>query len=155
MTAESVVECDYRHSMIAGYKVARGTGQPDPHRVCLRRLARQPPKPAVQIETRPMRPPRQGRQRDVLTQPGVDDDEELEQLAGSRRHDRTVPIKRHHRLTVLALSRCPTDAGTNWTTVGWPDGGATGSRDLYLRFTGGSGHVFNLDWRGFAGVSMR
>jgi hypothetical protein len=64
MTAESVVECDYRHSTVAGYQVARGTSQPDPRRVRLRRLARQPPEPAVQIETRPVGPSRQGRQRD-------------------------------------------------------------------------------------------
>ncbi|MCI4061302.1 family 43 glycosylhydrolase [Micromonospora sp. R77] len=35
-----------------------------------------------------------------------------------------------------------------WTDTTCPVSGATGTRDLYLRFTGGSGYLFNLDnWR--------
>lgn len=38
-----------------------------------------------------------------------------------------------------------------WTTVTCPVSGATGTRDLYLRFTGGSGNLFNVNWWQFAG----
>ncbi|MDA1362310.1 carbohydrate-binding protein [Glycomyces luteolus] len=31
-----------------------------------------------------------------------------------------------------------------------PVSGATGTRDLYLNFTGGSGFLFNVDWWQFA-----
>ncbi|MFD5315378.1 glycoside hydrolase family 43 protein [Streptomyces sp. NPDC127098] len=37
-----------------------------------------------------------------------------------------------------------------WTTVSCPVTGATGTRDLYLRFTGGSGFLFNVNWWQFA-----
>ncbi|MFI1992953.1 glycoside hydrolase family 43 protein [Actinoplanes sp. NPDC020271] len=37
-----------------------------------------------------------------------------------------------------------------WTTVTCPVSGATGTQDLYLRFTGGSGYLFNVDWWRFA-----
>ncbi|MEU4690035.1 glycoside hydrolase family 43 protein [Actinoplanes sp. NPDC023714] len=37
-----------------------------------------------------------------------------------------------------------------WTTVSCPVSGATGTRDVYLRFTGGSGYLFNVDWWRFA-----
>ncbi|GAA2274295.1 glycoside hydrolase family 43 protein [Glycomyces scopariae] len=33
-----------------------------------------------------------------------------------------------------------------WTSVTCPVSGATGTQDLYLRFTGGSGYLFNVDW---------
>jgi hypothetical protein len=33
-----------------------------------------------------------------------------------------------------------------WTTVSCPVSGATGTRDLYLRFAGGSGYLFNVNW---------
>ncbi|WP_228986509.1 family 43 glycosylhydrolase [Micromonospora sp. DH13] len=33
-----------------------------------------------------------------------------------------------------------------WQTVSCPVTGATGTQDLYLRFTGGSGNLFNLNW---------
>lgn len=43
-----------------------------------------------------------------------------------------------------------TVAGTggwqNWTSVTCPVSGATGTRDLYLRFAGGSGYLLNLNW---------
>ncbi len=32
-----------------------------------------------------------------------------------------------------------------------PVSGATGTQDLYLRFTGGSGSLFNVNWWQFAG----
>ncbi|THV30313.1 family 43 glycosylhydrolase [Glycomyces paridis] len=33
-----------------------------------------------------------------------------------------------------------------WTTISCPVSGAAGTKDLYLRFTGGSGSLFNVDW---------
>ncbi|MFG1949381.1 family 43 glycosylhydrolase [Nonomuraea sp. NPDC048826] len=33
-----------------------------------------------------------------------------------------------------------------WSSVTCPVSGATGTRDLYLRFAGGSGYLLNLDW---------
>ena len=33
-----------------------------------------------------------------------------------------------------------------WTTVSCAVNGATGTRDLFLRFTGGSGFLFNVNW---------
>ena len=33
-----------------------------------------------------------------------------------------------------------------WTTVSCPVSGATGIHDLYLKFTGGSGYLFNVNW---------
>lgn len=43
-----------------------------------------------------------------------------------------------------------TVAGTGgwqaWTTSTCPVSGATGTHDLYLRFTGGSGYLFNVNW---------
>ena len=33
-----------------------------------------------------------------------------------------------------------------WTTQSCKVSGATGTHDLYLRFTGGSGNLFNFDW---------
>jgi hypothetical protein len=38
----------------------------------------------------------------------------------------------------------------NWTTTTCPVTGATGTRDLYLRFAGGSGYLFNVDWWRFS-----
>jgi arabinoxylan arabinofuranohydrolase len=37
-----------------------------------------------------------------------------------------------------------------WSTVSCPVTGATGTRDLYLRFAGGSGFLFNMNWWQFA-----
>ncbi|MCG5221036.1 family 43 glycosylhydrolase [Streptosporangium soli] len=34
----------------------------------------------------------------------------------------------------------------NWSSVTCPVSGATGTRDLYLRFAGGSGYLLNLNW---------
>ncbi|WP_155340974.1 family 43 glycosylhydrolase [Acrocarpospora corrugata] len=39
----------------------------------------------------------------------------------------------------------------SWTTVTCPVSGATGTRDLYLRFAGGGGYLFNVNWWQFAG----
>ncbi|MEV6848832.1 glycoside hydrolase family 43 protein [Actinoplanes sp. NPDC051411] len=33
-----------------------------------------------------------------------------------------------------------------WTTVSCPTSGATGTHDLYLRFTGGTGYLMNVNW---------
>ncbi|WP_246090637.1 glycoside hydrolase family 43 protein [Nonomuraea deserti] len=38
-----------------------------------------------------------------------------------------------------------------WTTVTCPVNGATGTRDLYFRYTGGSGYLFNVNWWQFTG----
>ncbi|GAA1812755.1 hypothetical protein GCM10009682_37520 [Luedemannella flava] len=38
-----------------------------------------------------------------------------------------------------------------WTSVSCPVSGATGTQDLYLRFTGGSGSLLNLNWWQFTG----
>jgi arabinoxylan arabinofuranohydrolase len=38
-----------------------------------------------------------------------------------------------------------------WTSVTCPTSGATGTHDLYLRFTGGSGSLMNVDWWQFSG----
>ena len=40
-----------------------------------------------------------------------------------------------------------------WTTVTCPVSGATGTHDLYLRFTGGSGYLFNVNWWQFQNAS--
>ncbi|MFF4620876.1 glycoside hydrolase family 43 protein [Nonomuraea jabiensis] len=37
-----------------------------------------------------------------------------------------------------------------WTTVSCSTTGATGTRDLYLKFTGGSGYLFNVNWWQFS-----
>ena len=37
-----------------------------------------------------------------------------------------------------------------WTTVTCPVSGATGTQDLYFRFTGGSGYLFNVNWWQFS-----
>ncbi|KAF5327098.1 hypothetical protein D9619_003994 [Psilocybe cf. subviscida] len=43
-----------------------------------------------------------------------------------------------------------TGAWTTWTTVSCSVSGATGTQDLYLVFTGGSGSLFNLNWWQFS-----
>ncbi|GAA4263326.1 hypothetical protein GCM10022255_106870 [Dactylosporangium darangshiense] len=42
-----------------------------------------------------------------------------------------------------------------WTTVSCPVSGATGTHDLYLRFTGGSGSLFNVNWWQFTAGSAQ
>jgi hypothetical protein len=41
-----------------------------------------------------------------------------------------------------------------WTTVTCPVNGASGTQDLYLRFTGGSGSLFNVNWWQFSGSAV-
>jgi len=43
-----------------------------------------------------------------------------------------------------------TGSWTTWTTVNCTVSGATGTQDLYLRFTGGSGSLFNFNWWQFS-----
>ncbi|GJC84857.1 arabinoxylan arabinofuranohydrolase [Colletotrichum liriopes] len=38
----------------------------------------------------------------------------------------------------------------NWATVTCPVSGATGTQDLYLKFTGGGGELFNVNWWQFS-----
>jgi len=48
---------------------------------------------------------------------------------------------------VVGSCRVPATGGwQTWTSVTCPVSGATSTHDLYLRFTGGSGYLFNLDW---------
>ncbi|MFB9685035.1 glycoside hydrolase family 43 protein [Amycolatopsis plumensis] len=55
--------------------------------------------------------------------------------------------------TGTVVGRC-TVAGTGgwqtWTSVSCPVSGVTGTQDLVLRFTGGSGYLFNVNWWQFA-----
>ncbi|MGO4428256.1 carbohydrate-binding protein, partial [Streptomyces sp. MCAF7] len=49
--------------------------------------------------------------------------------------------------TVAARCTVPNTGGwQTWTTVSCPVSGATGTQDLYLRFTGGSGYLVNVNW---------
>lgn len=41
----------------------------------------------------------------------------------------------------------------NWTTKSSSVSGATGKHDLYLKFTGGSGYLFNINWWRFTNAS--
>jgi hypothetical protein len=40
-----------------------------------------------------------------------------------------------------------------WTSVSCPVSGATGTQDLYLKFTGGSGYLLNMNWWQFTAAS--
>jgi hypothetical protein len=54
--------------------------------------------------------------------------------------------------TVAGTCSVPGTGGwQTWTTVTCPVSGATGTQDLYLRFTGGSGSLFNVNWWQFSG----
>ncbi|MDG4818672.1 family 43 glycosylhydrolase [Micromonospora sp. WMMD956] len=63
--------------------------------------------------------------------------------------------------TRVAACTVPVTGGwQTWQTVSCPVTGATGTQDLYLRFVGGSGNLFNLNWWQFtagtgAGTSYR
>jgi arabinoxylan arabinofuranohydrolase len=49
--------------------------------------------------------------------------------------------------TVVGRCTVPGTGGwQTWTTVSCSVSGATGTQDLYLRFTGGSGYLFNVNW---------
>ena len=52
-------------------------------------------------------------------------------------------------LTGTQIGSCPvpvTGGWQSWTTVSCSVSGATGQRDLYLKFTGGGGYLFNINW---------
>jgi arabinoxylan arabinofuranohydrolase len=51
---------------------------------------------------------------------------------------------------VAACAVLGTGGWQTWRTVSCPVSGAAGTHDLYLRFTGGSGYLFNLDWWQFS-----
>ncbi|MFE7871747.1 family 43 glycosylhydrolase [Micromonospora humida] len=54
--------------------------------------------------------------------------------------------------TRVASCSVPVTGGwQNWQTVSCPVSGATGTHDMYLRFTGGSGTLFNVNWWQFNG----
>ncbi|WP_182904220.1 carbohydrate-binding protein, partial [Microbispora sp. H10830] len=54
--------------------------------------------------------------------------------------------------TLMGTCDVPGTGGwQTWTTVSCPVTGATGTHDLYLKFTGGSGYLFNLNWWQFTG----
>ncbi|HST81313.1 MAG TPA: family 43 glycosylhydrolase [Kineosporiaceae bacterium] len=48
--------------------------------------------------------------------------------------------------TVATCTVSGTGGWQTWSTVSCPVTGATGTHDLYLRFTGGSGFLFNMNW---------
>jgi arabinoxylan arabinofuranohydrolase len=49
--------------------------------------------------------------------------------------------------TLVGTCRVPGTGGwQTWVTVSCPVSGATGTRDLYFKFTGGGGYLFNLNW---------
>ncbi|GHJ43747.1 hypothetical protein Cs7R123_10890 [Catellatospora sp. TT07R-123] len=48
--------------------------------------------------------------------------------------------------TVATCTVAGTGGWQTWATVSCPVTGATGTHDLYLRFTGGSGYLFNMNW---------
>ncbi|MFC5663818.1 glycoside hydrolase family 43 protein [Kitasatospora misakiensis] len=48
--------------------------------------------------------------------------------------------------TVGTCTVSGTGGWQSWSTVSCPVTGATGTHDLYLRFAGGSGYLFNMNW---------
>lgn len=49
--------------------------------------------------------------------------------------------------TVVGRCTVPATGGwQNWTSVSCSVSGASGTQDLFLRFTGGSGYLFNVNW---------
>ncbi|MFG1865874.1 family 43 glycosylhydrolase [Microbispora bryophytorum] len=54
--------------------------------------------------------------------------------------------------TLMGTCDVPGTGGwQNWTTVSCSVTGASGTHDLYLRFTGGSGYLMNVNWWQFTG----
>ncbi|WP_311922686.1 family 43 glycosylhydrolase [Microbispora sp. H10836] len=54
--------------------------------------------------------------------------------------------------TLMGTCDVPGTGGwQTWTTVSCPVTNATGTHDLYLRFTGGSGYLMNVNWWQFSG----
>ncbi|WP_335987540.1 glycoside hydrolase family 43 protein [Glycomyces sp. MUSA5-2] len=53
--------------------------------------------------------------------------------------------------TLVGTCAVPVTGGwQTWTTATCPVSGAAGTQDLYLRFTGGGGYLFNVNWWRFA-----
>jgi hypothetical protein len=53
--------------------------------------------------------------------------------------------------TLVGTCNVPGTGGwQSWTTVSCPVNGVTGTRDLYLRFAGGGGSLFNMNWWQFS-----
>jgi arabinoxylan arabinofuranohydrolase len=53
--------------------------------------------------------------------------------------------------TLVGTCEVPATGGwQNWTTVSCPVSGATGTHDVYFRYTGGSGNLFNVNWWRFS-----
>jgi hypothetical protein len=53
--------------------------------------------------------------------------------------------------TVVGRCTVPGTGGwQTWTSVSCPVSGVTGTQDLVLRFTGGSGYLFNVNWWQFS-----
>ncbi|MBR7672581.1 family 43 glycosylhydrolase [Streptomyces daliensis] len=53
--------------------------------------------------------------------------------------------------TLVGTCTVPGTGGwQNWTTVTCPVNGASGTRDLYFRYTGGSGYLLNVNWWRFS-----
>lgn len=56
--------------------------------------------------------------------------------------------------TAVGGCKVPVTGGwQTWTSVSCPVNGATGTHDLYLRFTGGSGYLFNVNWWQFTATA--
>lgn len=56
---------------------------------------------------------------------------------------------------LVATCQVPVTGGwQTWRQVSCPVSGASGTHDLFLRFTGGSGSLFNVDWWRFAGGTV-
>ena len=54
--------------------------------------------------------------------------------------------------SVVGTCAVPATGGwQTWSSISCPVSGATGTHDLYLRFTGGSGYLFNINWWQFSG----
>ncbi|MDP4501854.1 family 43 glycosylhydrolase [Nonomuraea turcica] len=54
--------------------------------------------------------------------------------------------------TLVGTCTVPGTGGwQTWTTVTCPVNGATGTHDLYFKYTGGSGNLFNVNWWQFTG----
>lgn len=55
---------------------------------------------------------------------------------------------------VVSSCHVPVTGGwQSWTSASCPVSGATGTHDLYLKFTGGSGYLFNVNWWQFNAAS--
>lgn len=57
--------------------------------------------------------------------------------------------------TVVGSCNVPVTGGwQTWTSVSCPVNGATGTHDLYLKFTGGGGYLFNVNWWQFNAAAL-